>query len=1002
MKRIFTISGLFLFCFFIVNTAFAQNITVKGKITDAASGEGLAGVSVAIQGTSNGTQTDANGAYAINAPSDATITLSYIGYVKQQVAVNGRTTIDVKLVVQANDLQQVVVIGYGTQKKIDVTGSIATVQGATLAKQPDANPISALQGKVAGVQIVNSGTPGSSPQITLRGTGTIYGNTNPLFIVDGVWYNDISFLNSNDIDNLSVLKDASSEAIYGIAASNGVIIITTKKGKGAAKVRYDAYVGFSNPTNVPVMANATQYATMVNEVNGASTFANPSSFGTGTDWLHLLLHSAFTQNHNIGISGSTDKSTYNFSAGYFQQNGNVEYNAYDRITTHMSQDIQVYKFLKFGYSALLEGDHSRDLPSGIMYKAYTAAPVVPVRYADGTYGDTGDFPIGNAVSNPQVTLDYFNQTTQNYLFNGSAYAELKFTDYLTFRTSFGGEFSHQELQGYDPVYQATQSQFNSISELTKNTDDNRNWIQENTLTFDKTFATDHHVTVLAGFSTQRLHSFYENGTAQDVPDYTKGDEYFALGDNPTLTDGGDIETRESVFGRINYAYKDKYLLNATVRRDGSSVYSQQYKWGTFPSIGAGWVISNEDFMKNQNIVNYLKLKGSWGEAGNGATGEHATLVNQQFISNLGGSSLTPPYGGANTQIGSGLTSLSPPAVYWEKTEGTDIGFESEFLRSRLSLDVDYYNRKTENAIFPVPILGSLGASGGTIVANQATYENRGWEFTAGWKDKIGSDFSYSFNGNFSINDNKVTYVQSGNIPLYGGGAGASGGSFTNRTIVGEPIGEFYGYQVIGIFQNAAQLAQYKTTQPNAQLGDVIYGNNGQKTNLGNPNPKYLYGFNAYFRYKQFDLEVDLSGVGKVSLYNGNEGVRFGSENWTEDFFKNRWHGPNTSNTTPSAFLSDAVNGQPNSFYVQDGSYLRIRNMQLGYDLPAAWASKLKMSNFRIYVSAQNLATFTKYKGFNPEIESAENAGQPASINQGIDTGVVPIYAIFNLGVNVTF
>jgi TonB-linked SusC/RagA family outer membrane protein len=999
MKRILTISGLVLLCSFFINNASAQNVAVKGKVTDATTGESLVGVSVAVKGTTTGTQTDVNGAYSISAPPTATLTLTYIGYATQDVAISSRTVIDVKLQAQSNELQQVVVVGYGTQKKVDVTGSVATVKGSDLASQPDPNPVSALQGKVAGLQITNSGTPGSSPQITLRGIGTIYGSTSPLFVVDGVWYRDISFLNSNDIESMSVLKDASSEAIYGLEASNGVIIITTKKGKGTPKVRYDAYVGLSTPTNLPVMANATQYATLVNEVNGSLsgkplTFADPASLGAGTNWIDHIVHNAFTQNHNIGISGSTDKTSYNFSAGYFQQDGNISYNTYDRITMHLYQDVSISKFIKVGYTAVLEGDHSKDLPGNIMYKAYTAAPVVPVRNADGSYGDPADFPVGNAVGNPQATLDFFNQTTQNYRFNGSAFAELKFTDYLSFRSSFGGTFSHQEVQAYTPVYQATAGQFNTISTLNRNNVDDRNWILENTLTFDKTFDKDHHLTVLLGESAQRLKEYSENATAQNVPDFTSGDLYFKLGNNPTLTDGGSLETRESYFGRVNYAYKDKYLLNATVRRDASSVYSSAYKWGTFPSVGAGWVISNEDFMKNQHIFDNLKLRGSWGEAGNGSIVPNiSTLQNQQFISNLGG--------GDNLQIGSGLTSLAPPVIFWEKSVGTDIGLETGFLNNRLTFEADYYIKRTDDAVFPVPVLGSLGANAGTLTANQATFENKGWEFTAGWKDHIGKDFTYSFNGNFSINNNTVVSVLSGSIPLYGGGAGASGGSFTNRTIVGHPIGEFYGYQVAGIFQTPAQIAA-QTIQPNAQPGDVIYGNNGQKTDLGNPNPKYLYGLNMYFKYKAFDLEADLSGVGKVSLYNGNEAIRFGSENWTQDFYDNRWHGAGTSNTTPSAFLSDAANGQPNSFYVQDGSYLRIRNVQLGYNLPQSMASKIKVSNLRIYISGQNLATFTKYKGFNPEVQAITTGGVQAGINQGIDNGVTPIYAIFNLGVNVTF
>ncbi|MGZ3946237.1 MAG: SusC/RagA family TonB-linked outer membrane protein, partial [Mucilaginibacter sp.] len=552
MKRIFTISVLVLFSFLYITPASAQSVTVKGKVTDAADNSALIGVTVSVKGTTNGTQTDVNGNYSLSAPSNATLVFSYIGYTAQEAAVNGQTTINVKLATSASNLQEVIVVGYGTQKKVDVTGSVATVKGSSLASQPDPNPVSALQGKVAGVQIINSGTPGSSPQITLRGIGTLFGSSAPLFVVDGVWYHDISFLNSNDIESMSVLKDASSEAIYGLEAANGVIIITTKKGKGAPTVRYDAYAGYSTPMNVPVMANATQYATMVNEVNGslnggALTFANPSAFGAGTNWLGVFLHNAFTQSHNITVSGSSDKSSYSFSAGYFDQNGNVAYNSYNRITTHLYQDVQISKFLKIGYTAILEGDHSKDIPGDLMYKAYTAPPVVPVRYADGSFGDPGDFPVGNAVSNPDVSLTYFNQNTQNYRFNGNAFAEVKFTDWLTLRSSFGGTFSHNEVQSYNPVYtkeQGTASQFNPTSVLSRNNVDDRNWIQENTLTFDRTFDQVHHVTVLAGFSSQRLKEYSENASARDVPNFTSGDLYFHLGDNYSLSDGGSLETRE--------------------------------------------------------------------------------------------------------------------------------------------------------------------------------------------------------------------------------------------------------------------------------------------------------------------------------------------------------------------------------------------------------------------------------------------------------------------------
>ena len=668
MKRNFTISGLVLLCFFLINTAFAQSVTVKGKVTDATTGETLIGVSVGVKGTSIGTQTDVNGAFSVSASSTATLVFSYIGYTTQEVPVNGQTTINIKLQAQSSALKEVEVVGYGTQRKIDVSGSIATVKGADLSSQPDANPISALQGKVAGVQITNSGTPGAAPQISIRGLGTIYGSTNPLYVVDGIFMSDISFLNSNDIESLSILKDASSEAIYGIKAANGVIIITTKKGKGAATVRYSGYAGFQTISNMPKLANATEYATLANEVslyNGGAPnplFSNPSSLGQGNNWLNVILHDAFVQSHNVNISGGTDKSTYNFSVGYLQQDGNVEHNTYNKIAVHMQQDAQVYKFLSVGYSALLEGDQSHDVPGNIIYKAYTAAPVVPVRYANGTYGDPVDYGIGLNTNNPQAQLDYFNQHTKNYRLNGNVHADAKFTDYLTFHTDIGGDFEQQEIDNYLPIYIATTNQRNTThSSLTLQNNNVRNWQWENYLKFERTFAKDHQFTVLLGSTVLRNKAYNETGSALDVPN-VPDNNYLGLGDPNTtkVTDNGTLITQTSYFARLNYAYKDLYALNASVREDETSQFSDNKKKGTFPSIGAAWNISNENFMKGQQIFSNLKLRGSWGVLGNGSVPSNLTqlTINNSFASNLGGN--------GQVQNGQGITTLVPPSLYWEK------------------------------------------------------------------------------------------------------------------------------------------------------------------------------------------------------------------------------------------------------------------------------------------------------------------------------------------------
>ncbi|RCH55431.1 SusC/RagA family TonB-linked outer membrane protein [Mucilaginibacter hurinus] len=1015
MKRIITISLYGVLCLLLINRAYAQNVTVSGTVTDATTGETLIGVSVAVKSTQTGAQTGPDGTFSISAPANGELTFSYIGYTTQTVAINGRTTIDVKLAAAANELQQVVVVGYGTQRKLDVTGSVAQVSGDDIAKQPSTNAVSSLQGRVAGVQITNSGAPGASPQVRIRGVGTVYGDPNPLYVVDGVWFNDISFLNPNDIESISVLKDASSQAIYGVRAANGVLLVTTRKGKGKPSINYSGYAGWQTVTHQPKLASGTEYATLINELNRVSaptaplTFADPASFGRGTEWMNVVLRSAFTTKHDVTVSGSSDKSSYSFSGGYFKQEGVVRGNDYDRITAHLQQDVQATNFLKLGYNVVLQGSKSKDVPGDMIYKAFTAAPIVPVYYDDGSYGDPNDFPIGSSTNNPQAALDFFNQRSRNYRATGNIYAEAKFTDYLKFRTSFGGEFGQNEVLGYNPVYKATATQFNEVSDLSVSRSDVRNIIWENTLTFEKSFG-DHRITALAGHSAQRYKSYFINATAMGVPYTTDADLYLTLGpatikgpdgkDMPakTVADGGDITTFQSFFGRINYAFKDKYLLNVSLRRDGSSKFIGDQRYGVFPSIGAGWVISNEDFMKDQKIFDNLKLRGSWGKIGNASVPNNlATQTVKQdgsFVAIIGGVPLT----GAN------LTTIVPPYVYWERGVGTDIGVEMAFLNNRLTFEADFYNKETEQAIFNLPILASLGTSNSFLIGNQATYRNRGFEFAATWRDTKSKDFSYSISGNFSINNNKVSSTVTGANPIYGGGAASTGGGLATRTIVGQPIGQFYGYVVEGIFQNAAEISSSPQSS-DAKPGDFRYAdlnNDGKidpkddRTVIGNPNPKYLFGLNTTFNYKQFDLTVDIQGVAGVDVYNAVKGLRFGAENFTKDFFDNRWHGEGTSNSYPSAAIGGGRNYLPNSYFVESGSYIRVRNLQLGYNLPERLTSKIFAKRLRVFANAQNAFNFFGYKGFNPEV----SGGTPG--NFGIDNGVYPIYATYNFGVNVTF
>lgn len=1007
MKRTFTISGLVLLCFFFINSAFAQNVTVKGKVTDAANNEALIGVSISVKGTSNGTQTDANGAYSLSAPSNATLVFSYLGYATQQVPVNGQTTLDIKLQAQNNALNEVVVIGYGTQKKVDNTGSIATVKGDEIAKQASINPVSALQGKVAGVNIVNSGAPGSSPQISVRGVGTILGGTGLLYVVDGVFYDEIGFLNPSDIESISILKDGSSTAIYGMRASNGVILVTTKRGKkGTSTVNYNSYAGWEHVTNQVKMADATEYATAINELqteNGSTPlFANPASFGKGTDWYGQVLRDAFVTNHQVSINGGTEKSDYNFSIGYLDQNGIVKTNSYNRLTAHLTDNYHPYQNLKLGVSASGEYAKSRNIDGGIFHELYGAGPVVPVRYADGSYGDPSDFNLGGGNNyNPQVTIDYANNHSANYRFTGNAFAELTIAKHFVLKSTLGGDFAEDETVGFTPIYKATLSQQSTQTTLTRERAETRNWLQENTLTYDNTFDKDHHVTVLLGYSNEQRQNYAFIGTANNVPDNGSYDYDFNLGTNQSITEDPNnlpsLRTFESEFARLNYAYKDKYLLNASVRRDGSSqFYNPPSNNGylVLPAVGLGWVISNEDFMKDQTIFSLLKLRGGYGEvANNNVPFNVAEAVATSGYYNIRNGATFNYFNGSN------ISTITPPFITAEKSQNTDIGLETAFLNSKLTFEADYYNRLTKNAVFDIPVLGSLGTSGNPI-GNQADIRNRGMEFLATWKDNINKDFSYSISGNFSINSNKVTRVATGGNPIYGGGNGITNGQLATITVLGQPVGEFYGYKVAGIFQQD----QTSGPQPAAKAGDFQYVDENHdgvidgrdRVALGSPIAKYNYGFNTSFSYKNFDLALDFQGVAGVSIYNANIADRFGNENFTQDFYDHRWHGPGTSNTYPSVKVGSNANAAPNSFYVESGAYFRIRNAQLGYTLPNTVLSKIGIQKIRIFANAQNPLNIFKYKGFSPEIGGSDPT------NAGLDANVYPLYATYNFGVNVTF
>lgn len=1003
-----------LFISMLGHQVWAQTRQVSGVVTSKDDGSTMPGVNVVVQGTSKGTTTDADGKYSIElASSENTLIFSFIGYKSVTATVGDRTTLDIVLESDATALEEVVIVGYGSQRKVEVTGAIAQISGGDIARQPNVNPISGLQGRVAGVQITNGGAPGSAPQIRIRGTGTVYGNPNPLYVVDGVWYDDISFLNQDDIENISVLKDASAQSIYGIRAANGVLLISTKKGSKnkAPVIQYSGYVGSQVVTNQLKMANGSQYATLINELdatNGVTPrYANPNSFGT-TDWYRRILRAAPITNHQFSITGGGDKSSYAFSFGYLKQDGLVNTNSFDRYTVRFQNDFEVSSFLKMGYTITGAINNSTDIDGGIFRQLYTAAPIVPVYYADGTYGDPNDFRVGGSNNfNPQVTIDFFNQKSRNYRMTGNAYAEVAFAKNFKFKTSLGGDFGEQEVRNYIPLYTATLAQRTTTSNLTLTDRSNRNWIIENTLSYENTFK-DHSIKALIGQTAQSYRFRKVLISAQNVPNTSEGDYYTWLGDQRQVIDYDDGEKPEyntvvSYFGRVNYSFKDRYLVTASIRADGTSKFLGSDRWGYFPSVGLGWVISEESFLQSQTVVSNLKLRASWGKIGNVSVPANLSVLRVSQPASF-------TYIGGNGSIspGANVNTLVPPSTFWESGVGTDIGLEANFLRNKLFVEVDFYNKKTERAIFDIPVLGTLGTSGGSIVGNQATFQNQGFEFLVRWKDEINSNLSYSVSANLGINDNTVLSTSTGSNPIFQAVGTTGSNNFNTRTVVGQPIGQFYGLKVIGVFQSQTDINGYTTTngqviQSTAKPGDFKYAdinNDGviddkDRVVLGNPNPKYIFGINTNWKYKAFDLVVDFQGVAGVEIYNANLGNRFGTENFTEDFFNNRWRGDGTSNTYPSANIGGGLNYRSNSFFVENGSYIRLRNIQLGYTLPTTLVNKWKLSQVRVYVNAQNLINIFSYRGFTPEI-----GGGPT--RAGVDLNVYPLFATYNAGLNVTF
>jgi len=1017
-----------------------QQQTVTGTVKDK-DGQTMAGVNILVEGTTKGIITDANGNYSISVPNaNSVLVFSFVGYEDMKVPVAGKSKIEVSLVATTLTLEEIVVIGYGTQKKKDVASAITVVDAKQIAKQPVQNVATALQGLAPGIQV--TATRSGDPDIVIRGLGTTQGTNTPLYVVDGIPLGG-SYVNPSDIESLQVLKDAASAAIYGSRGANGVILITTKSGKssknGQPKVSVSSYYGFEQPWKKLDLTNTAEWASVVYASNGglgSGTLPPLAKWiveqnggkytGPETNWQDKVFQTGVLNQNDINISGGTDAGNYYFSVEQYKQEGIIIQTPNERFSVRLNSDWKSKKF-SFGENISFTSSKRRNevVPDGrsLIQQAINMTPNIPVfdvRNQPGGYAGAGwtndeysPSPSGHDAANPVAYATRVKNMNYVRRFMGSAYGEYKIINGLTFRSTFGitttddnsRNLTLKTIMGAKELPNTTLGEGNTWT---------YSWNWDQTLNYNKQIG-KHDFNAMATYSSEywKQHSLSANGTGiqTDVNDVLgKVESSFGLG-------GGESEqSRISYLGRLTYSYAGKYSLVANIRRDGSSKFSTGNNWGTFPSASAAWNMSEESFMdgiKEKTQLNRLKLRGSFGIVGNdGPIGPYS------YVPVLSGSNYNNGTAGIVGQTVSNLT--KNPALKWEKSEQLDLGTELGFFKSALSIEVDYYNKKTKDMLVSIPIPGSSGSSA-SILKNVGSILNRGWEFQATYNKSKG-DFHYSIGANLTTNHNEV-------LNLDGQVISSGGTEFGNstRTEVGYAIGQFYGYKTLGLFQTQAEIDAYVDDnglkmQPNAAPGDIkfakkpnadgkiigVVGSNDMQY-IGNPAPKFTYGINLAADYKGFDLTVFFQGV------QGNDllGVLLA---WTEGMHNNfnlgknalnRWTSTNTNTTVPRAIRNDPNNNVKwvSDRYIFDGSYLRLKNVTLGYTLPESLLNYIKLSKVRVYATGRNLLTVTKYPFYDPEIGSGGTgigAGGNSSVSRGIDQGYYPQARTLILGVQVDF
>ncbi len=995
-----------------VSLLHAQNrITVSGQVTET-NGQSIPGVSILVKGTMTGTVTDFDGKYALETEPQSILVYSFVGFTPVEVPVENRTVINVQLKEQAFDVEEVVVVGYGTQKVKDMTSSITTVKAEDLAKTPSGQAMQALQGKVAGLQVVSSGSPGNSPTIRVRGVGSYPGQNNeaPLYVVDGMFFDNIDFLNPADIASISVLKDASASAIYGVRAANGVVLIETKAGgyNKKTEITYDGYYGMQMAQDVLKMANAEQFTTMAMESGSAADASfilnamqrygrsriNPAVPDVNTDWYKEILRPAGIQNHSISVEGGNPSASYAVGVNYFGQEGILDMkNEYQRFNLRSKIDFKANDWFTIGGNMILSNALKYGEEAGAWNQAYFAVPILPVYDELNTKANPVNYANAQDIGyrsgqNPFPTLKFGENKLKIKKIMANFYAKFDLLpeDKLSFKTTYNHALTSLDERNVRLPYFIGNNFQREDASINKSASVFSDQIWDNVLTYSDHFNL-HNVTVMAGtsFRDEAYTGLYAQGL--NFPYDRKESWYISQSEQKPENSVGDNGSRQygiSYFGRLSYNYNDRYLLYATMRADGSSKYQQ--KWGYFPTIGAGWVLSEESFLKNHRTINFLKLRASWGQLGNdkiqasdGAitTNVVNTVINDVMVS--------------GTQTTNTFSSLK-----WELTEETNIGLTGRMYDNRLSVDADYFIRDTKNAAIYVKIPGT----GGSILKNVGVIRNAGFEVALNWTDELTNGIKYYAGTNFSFLKNKVRSLY-GQPYIDGGSA-----EFRQRSIVGQPLLAFFGYEVLGVYQNTAEIKADPSAPSSAVPGDFKYKdqqkegetgygiiNDDDRVVLGSYFPSFMYGGNLGLSWKNFDLSANMLGQMGNKILNRKRGeiIWTADGNLDADLAVNRWHGEGTSNKYPSsAGLRKGWNQKMSDYFVEDGAFFRLQNVQLAYNIKGKQLLGVDIPDSRITLTADRPLTFFNYDGFNPEVGS------------GIDTQTYPIPAVYTVGLNVKF